>query len=79
VLEVQAAIWSQKLLQWLSRGGGRIVQNEELFKTTITWPRKRRDLLPEKPAHFLRPNMVEVKLIVQTQALAAGAYGRLWK
>jgi hypothetical protein len=38
VLEVRAAMWSQKLLQGLSLVGGRIVRN--CPKLTITRPRK---------------------------------------
>jgi hypothetical protein len=31
--------------------------------------------LAEKQANFILPDIVEVKLIVQTQVLSAGAYG----
>jgi hypothetical protein len=51
---------------------GSAVWVEELSKTTIPWPPKWRNHSPEKPAHFFPPNIVEVKLIVQTQVLATG-------
>ena len=46
--------------------GGRIVQNHDHLAPQVA------QQLAEKQAHFFLPDIIEVKLIVQTQALAAG-------
>jgi hypothetical protein len=47
--------------------GGRIVQNNDHLAPQVA------QQLAEKHANFFLPDIVEVKLIVQTQALAARA------
>jgi hypothetical protein len=66
---MQAVMLSQKLLEGLSLVGGRIVQNNDHRAPQMA------QQLAEKHANFFLPDIVEVKLIVQTQALAARAYG----
>ena len=46
--------------------GGRIVQNNDHLAPRVA------QQLAEKHANFFLPDIVEAKLIVQTQALAAG-------
>ena len=69
MLDVQAAMLSQKLLEGFSLVGGRIVQNHDHLTPQVA------QQLAEKQAYFFLPDVVEVKLVVQTQALTAGAYG----
>jgi hypothetical protein len=69
VLDMQAAMLPQKLLEEYSLVGGRIVQNNDHLAPQVA------QQLAEKHANFFLPDIVEAKLIVQTQALAAGAYG----
>src|SRR5215469_5962823 len=60
---------SEKLSQGLPPVGGRIIQQDDDPTAQIA------QQLPEKPANFLLPDIVEVQLIVQTQLLSAGTYG----
>src|SRR5215467_8137511 len=60
---------SQKLSQGPPLVGGRIIQQDD----DRTAPMAQQ--LPEKQANFLLPDIVEVKLIVQTQVLSARTYG----
>ena len=69
MLDMQAAMLSQELLEGFALVGGRIVQNHNHLAPQVA------QQLAEKQAHFFLPDIVEIKLIVQTQALAAGAYG----
>jgi len=68
VLDMQAAMLSQQLLERCSLVGGRIVQNHDHLAPQVA------QQLAEKQANFFLPDVVEIKLIVQTQALTAGAY-----
>ena len=69
MLDVQAAMLPQQLLERCSLVGGRIVQNHDHLAPQVA------QQLAQKQANFFLPDVVEIKLIVQTQALAAGAYG----
>jgi hypothetical protein len=69
VLDMQAPMLSQQLLERSSLVGGRIVQNHDHLAAQVA------QQLAEKQAYFFLPDIVEIELIVQTQALAAGAYG----
>jgi len=69
VLNVQASMLSQKLLERLALVGGRIVQNHDHLAPQVA------QQLAQKQAHFFLPDIVEIKLIVQTQALSSRAYG----
>ena len=69
MLDMQAAMLSQQLLERCSLVGGRIVQNHDHLAPQVA------QQLAQKQANFFLPDVVEIKLIVQTQALAAGAYG----
>jgi hypothetical protein len=60
---------SQKLLERLALVGGRIVQNHDHLAPQVA------QQLAQKKAHFFLPDIVEIKLIVQTQALSSRAYG----
>ena len=60
---------SQKLLEGFSLVGGRIVQNHDHLTPQVA------QQLAQKHANFFLPDIVEVELIVQTQALSSGAYG----
>ena len=69
MLDMQAASLAQQLLERRSLVGGRIVQNHDHLAPQVA------QQLAQKHANFFLPDIVEIKLIVQTQALAAGAYG----
>ena len=69
MLDMQAAILPQKLLEGFSLVGGRIVQNNDHLAPQVA------QQLAQKHANFFLPDIVEIKLIVQAQALAARAYG----
>jgi len=69
VLDMQAAMLSQQLLERCSLVGGRIVQNHDHLVPQVA------QQLAQKQANFFLPDVVEIELIVQPQALAAGAYG----
>ena len=68
-LDRQAAVLSQELLEGLSLVGGRIVQKNDHRAPQVA------QQLAEKPANLFLSDIVEVKLIVQAQALSSGAYG----
>src|ERR1700686_555559 len=69
VLDREAAMLSQKLLEGRSLVSGRIVQ-----KNDDRAPQGAQQL-GEKHANFFLPDIVEVELIVQAQAWSSGAYG----
>ena len=69
MLDTQAAMLSQQLLERCSLVGGGIVQNHDHLAPQVA------QQLAQKHANFFLPDIVEIKLIVQTQALAAGANG----
>jgi hypothetical protein len=69
VLDMQAAMLSQQSLERCFLVGGRIVQNHDHLA-----PQVAQQLAP-KHANFFLPDIVEIKLIGQAQALAAGTYG----
>ena len=48
---------------------------EELSSRTINRPAQMVQQLAEKPTNLLLPDIVEIKLIVQTQALSSRTYG----
>jgi hypothetical protein len=60
---------SQKLLEGRSLVSGRIVQKNDDRAPQVA------QQLAEKHANFFLPDIVEVELIVQAQALSSGAYG----
>jgi len=68
VLDMQAAMSSQQLLHRCSLVGGRIIQNHDHLAPQVA------QQLAQKQANFFLPDIVEVELIVQTEALAARAY-----
>jgi hypothetical protein len=68
VLDMKAAVLAQKLLERLSLVGGRIVQNNDHLPPQVA------QQLAKKHAHFFLPDIVEVELIVQTEALASRTY-----
>jgi hypothetical protein len=59
----------QKLLEGLSLVGGGIIQEDDHRALQMAQQGA------EKRANLLLPDVVEVKLIVQAQALSLGAYG----
>lgn len=67
MLDMQAAMLSQQLLERGSLVGGRIVQDHDHLAPQVA------QQLAQKQANFFLPDVVEIKLIVQTQALAARA------
>ena len=69
MLDMQAAMLSQQSLERCFLVGGRIVQNHDHVAPQVA------QQLAQKHANFFLPDIVEIKLIVQTQALAARAYG----
>jgi hypothetical protein len=69
VLDMQAAMLSQQWLERCSLVSGAIVHNHDHLA-----PQVAQQLAP-KQANLFLPDIVEIKLIVQTQALAAGTYG----
>jgi hypothetical protein len=69
VLDVQPGMSSQKLSQGPPLMGGRIIQEDDHCASQMA------QQLAEKHANFLLPDIVEVKLIVQAQALSSGTYG----
>lgn len=69
MLDRQAVMLSQKLLEGFSLVGGRIVQNHDHLTPQVA------QQLAKKQAHFLLPDIVEVKLVVQAEALSARTYG----
>jgi hypothetical protein len=69
VLDMQAAVLSQELLEGLSLVGGRIVHKNDERSPQVA------QQLAEKQANLFLPDIIEVKLIVQAQALSSGTYG----
>jgi hypothetical protein len=69
MLDVQSGMASQKFSQGLPLMGGRVIQEDNHRAAQMA------QQLPEKHADFLPPDIVEVKLIVKTQALSSGTYG----
>ena len=65
MFDMQAVVLSQKLLERLSFVGGRIVQNNHHRAPQVA------QQTAEKHAHFFLPDIVEVELIIQTEALAS--------
>jgi hypothetical protein len=66
---MQAAVLSQELLEGLSLVGGRIVHKNDERSPQVA------QQLAEKQANLFLPDIIEVKLIVQAQALSSGTYG----
>ena len=69
VLEMQAAMLSEKSLQRLSLVGGGVIQQDDHRAPQVA------QQAAQKHADLLLPDIVEVELIVQTEALVARAYG----
>ena len=69
MFEVQPGMASQKLSQRAPLMGGRIIQQNDHRAAQMA------QQLAEKQANFLLADIVEVKLIAQTQALSSGTYG----
>jgi hypothetical protein len=69
VLEVQPGMPSQKLSQGVPLMSGRIIQQDDHRAPQMV------QQLAEKPTNLLLPDIVEIELIVQTQALSSGTYG----
>lgn len=69
MLDVQSGMASQKFSQGLPLMGGRVIQEDNHRAAEMA------QQLAEKHADFLLPDIVEVKLIVQAQALSSGTYG----
>ena len=69
MFDMQPAMLSQQLLERCSLMGGRIIQDHDHLAPQLA------QQLAQKQANFFLPDVVEIELIVQTQALAAGAYG----
>ncbi len=69
MLDMQAVMLSQKLLEGFSLVGGRIVQNHDHLTPQVA------QQLAKKHAHFFLPDIVEVKLVVQAEALSSRTYG----
>jgi len=68
VLDMRAAMSSQQSLEGCSLVGGRIVQQNDHRAPQMA------QQLAQKPANLFLPDIVEVKLIVQTQALSSRTY-----
>jgi len=68
VLDVQAGMLLPKVLQRFSLMGGRMIQQHD--HRAAQMPQQ----LAEKDANFLLPDVIEVKLIVQAQALSLRTY-----
>ncbi|MGC1786191.1 MAG: hypothetical protein WA718_05585 [Terriglobales bacterium] len=66
MLDMQAAMLSQQLLERGSLVGGRIVQDHDHLAPQVA------QQLAQKQANFFLSDVVEIELIVQTQALATG-------
>ena len=69
MLDREAAMLSQKLLEGRSLVSGRIVQKNDHRAPQVA------QQLAEKQANFFLPDIVEVELIVQAQVLSSGAHG----
>ena len=69
MLEVQSGMTSQKLSQGMPLMGGRIIQQDDHRAAQMARQ------LAEKPTNLLLPDIVEIELIVQAQALSSGTYG----
>jgi len=69
VLDMQAAVLSQELLEGRSLASGGIVQKNDHRAPQMA------QQLAQKQANFILPDIVEVELIVQAQVLSSGAYG----
>ena len=69
MFDMQAAMLSQQLFEGCSLVGGRIIQDHDHVAPQVA------QQLAQKQANFFLPDVVEIELIVQTQALAVGAYG----
>jgi hypothetical protein len=69
MLDVQSGMASQKFSQGLPLMSGRVIQEDDHRAAQMA------QQLAEEHADFLLPDIVEVKLIVQAQALSSGTYG----
>jgi len=69
MLDVESGMASQKFSQGLPLMGGRVIQEDNHRAAQMA------QQLAEKHANFLLPDIVEVKLIVQAQALSSGTDG----
>jgi hypothetical protein len=69
MLDVESGMASQKFSQGVPLMGGRVIQEDN--HRAAQMPQQ----LAEKHANFLLPDIVEVKLIVQAQALSSGTDG----
>lgn len=68
MLDLQAGMLSEKLLQGPSWMGGRIIQEDGHRAAHMA------QQLAEKHADLLLPDIVEVELIVQAEALSSGTH-----
>src|ERR1019366_9763756 len=68
VLEMQAAMLSEKSLQRLSLVGGGVIQQDDHRAPQVA------QQAAQKHADLLLPDIVEVQLVVQAQTLSFGAY-----
>ena len=66
MLDVQPGMSSQKLSQGPPLVGGRIIQQDDDRTAQMA------QQFPEKPANFLLPDIVEVKLIVRPRCCRRG-------
>jgi hypothetical protein len=69
MLDVESGMALQKFAQRVPLVGGRVVQEDNYRAAQMA------QQLAEKHANFLLPDIVEVKLVVQAQALSSGTYG----
>ncbi len=68
MLEMQAAMLSEKSLQRLSLVGGGVIQQDDHRAPQVA------QQAAQKHADLLLPDIVEVELVVQAQTLLFGAY-----
>ena len=73
MFDMQATMLSQQLLEKRSLVGGRIVQNHDHLAPQVT------QQLAQKHANFFLPDIVEIKLIVQTPGVGGGGLRRFPK
>lgn len=69
MLDVESGMASQEFCQGVPLMGGRVIQEDNHRAAQMA------QQVAEKQANFLLPDIVEVKLIVQAQALSSGTDG----
>jgi hypothetical protein len=69
MLDVESGMASQKFSQGLPLMGGRVIQEDNHRAAQMA------QQFAEKGANFLQSDIVEIKLIVQAQALSSGTDG----